>query len=107
MFEYLEFRSVDGKRNDHDLKLFILTTCAHCERALAYLAKEGVAYRVVYGDELPVELKRRLRNDFVRSFHSPVRYPSLVIDDSEMLAGFEQIEWDEALRAAGAPGRGQ
>jgi len=97
VFEYLEFRSVDGKPSGHDLKLFVLTTCTHCARALQYLEREGLAYRVVNGDELPIELKRRLRNDFIRSFHAPVRYPSLVIDDGTLVTGFEQVEWKAAL----------
>ncbi len=97
MFDYLEFRPVEGKPSGHDLRLFVLTTCTHCALALRYLQREGLAYRLIYGDELPLELKRRLRNDFARSFHAPVRYPSLVVDETRLIVGFEQAEWVAAL----------
>ncbi len=105
MFEYLEFRLVDGKPSGHDLKLFVLTTCTHCARALQYLEHRGFAYGVINGDELPIELKRRLRNDFTRSFHAPVRYPSLVIDDRTLVVGFERLEWEAALDGKAGEGK--
>ena len=97
MFDYLHFMKVEGERSEQDLKLFLLTTCTHCERAVRWLSRHGLSYSQLYADELSLEVKKRLNSDFHRAFHAPLCYPSLVVDERELLTGFEEIEWERAL----------
>ncbi len=105
MFEYIRFVSVAGSREERDLRLFTLTTCAFCARSAKYLSDRGFAYLKANVDELPLESRKMFRNEIHRRFASQLRYPMLVVDGKTLLRGFEEREWEEAL---GSPegGRG-
>lgn len=78
--------------------LFTLSTCAFCEQARRFLQESGLRYSFIRVDLLPLEVKRRLRTDFVRELERRLYFPTLVIDRERVLTGFDRARWTEALR---------
>jgi glutaredoxin len=97
MFDYIAFERIAGASASPELKLFVLSTCAFCEQAKAFLGEQGLAYSMTVVDLLPNDVKRRVRNEFVRELSTNLRFPTLVVDDRLALAGFDRSAWTEAL----------
>jgi len=97
MFDYIAFERIAGASTSAELKLFVLSTCAFCEQAKAFLGEHGLAYSMSVVDLLPNEEKRRVRNEFVRELRTHLRFPTLVVDDSRTLVGFDRSAWTDAL----------
>lgn len=92
--DYLE--EVAGSIKDHDLVLFAISTCPHCRNARGFLDNNDIAYRFVYldllkGDEQSEVLSKAEQYNPRRSF------PTLVIDDDQVLVGFTEQDWRSNL----------
>lgn len=97
MFEYIRFTEQDGARRPKELRLFTLSTCSFCAEALEFLKENEVAFDWVETDGLPFGVRRKLRNDFMKSFGERMYYPTLVLNGEQVLSGFEIEEWKEEL----------
>lgn len=97
MFDYLAYNDNDGDHTERDLLLFTLSTCSFCAEALQFLKDHNFRFRWVATDELPFNLRRKLRNEFIRTFKERMYYPTLVVDGAKVLSGFEVDEWQEEL----------
>ena len=97
MFDFIEFTEVPGESGDHELKLFALSTCGFCKRAIAFLKEQGVGYSFVYVDKLPVGVKKRTKDEFHKRFMARMLYPAMVIDGHDTLIGFTEDTWKQKL----------
>lgn len=87
---------VKGSKNEKDLVLFALSTCGWCRKARNFLDENDLAYRYVYVDLLEGdELKRVIEE--VERVNPNKTFPTLVIDDSDTVAGFKDNEYKEKL----------
>lgn len=94
MEEYLEI--VEGENTDHDLLLFALSTCGWCRKARNFLDGNNLAYRYVYVDLLEGEPQKEVFEE-MKGRNPRKTFPTLVIDDDEVLAGFNEERYEEAL----------
>lgn len=97
MFDYIQFTVSEGDISTKDLRLFTLSTCSFCAEAMGYLKENNLRFAWVSTDELPLAIRRKLRNEFIRTFRKRIYYPTLVVDGRKVLSGFEAEEWQEEL----------
>ncbi len=96
MIELDCLEQVDGGKNDHDLVLFALSTCPHCRNARNFLDNNDVAYRFVYLDKLEGDEQKQVLDE-ASKFNPRRSFPTLVIDDDEVLVGFTEADWRTKL----------
>ena len=99
MFDYIDFQHKDGSNKEKQLRLFALSTCGFCKKAMSFLEENNTAYDFVYVDSIDPELKSRIKDDFYNKFGKKMLFPSLVIDDDEFLVGFIRFHWQKLVAA--------
>ncbi len=92
---------VDGPRKERDIRVYALSTCGFCKRALAFLAANGFAHRYVHMDSLDLDLKNAIKAELKAKFKESVSYPFAVIDGKEVLVGFIEADWRMTLLGEG------
>ena len=97
MFDYVNFTDVIAEPGTHDLKLFALSTCGFCKRAIAFLNMHKVSYSYVYIDRLSLNEKKAVKDEFYETFQARMVYPALIVDEKEYLIGFIEESWKSAL----------
>lgn len=97
MFDYVQFAESEGEIARKRLLLFTLSTCSFCAEAIQFLTDNNLRFHWIETDELPFDVRRKLRNEFNRTFGERMYYPALIVDGSKVLTGFEIDEWREAL----------
>lgn len=97
MFDYVDFTVVPGEAGEHDLKLFALSTCGFCKRAIAFLNEHKVGHSFVYIDKLPRIEKKRIKDEFYETFQTRMLYPTIIVGEEDFLIGFIEESWKTAL----------
>ncbi|QEN09301.1 glutaredoxin [Oceanispirochaeta crateris] len=97
MFENAKFNSTQGSRNKHQLRFMGLTTCSFCKKAKQFLDDNDFSYDYLYLDKIDPEDKKNLKIEFAAHFDKRLSYPTLIIDDKEILTGFIRIAWEKEL----------
>lgn len=92
--DYLE--EVAGSIKDHDLVLFAISTCPHCRNARNFLDNNDIAYRFVYLDLLKGDEQREVLSK-AEQYNPRRSFPTLVIDDDQVLVGFTEQDWRSNL----------
>ncbi|MDY6793829.1 MAG: glutaredoxin family protein [Actinomycetota bacterium] len=92
--QYLEV--VEGDKNDRELLLFALSTCGWCRKARNFLNSNNFAYRYVYVDLLEGDSQKEVFEEFKK--HNPRKtFPTLIVDEDEIIVGFNEDRYKEAL----------
>jgi glutaredoxin-like protein NrdH len=92
--EYLEL--VEGEDGKHELVLFALSTCGWCRKARTFLDDNKLKYSYVYVDLLQGDAQKEVFEE-VKKRNPRKTFPTLVVDDEEVLAGFNEDRYKEAL----------
>ena len=83
MFEYIDFQRREGTHCKDDIKLFGLSTCAFCKRAINFLEENEIKYDLVFMDEIDPYLKSRAKREFRIKFNPTSGF------NSPMLASYK------------------
>ena len=97
MFDYVDFTPKNGSRNVGDLKLFALSTCGFCKKAMAFLEENDISFVYTYVDTIDPEVKTKIKDDFHAQFGKKMLFPSLVMDDKDFLVGFIRYHWQKLI----------
>ncbi len=97
MFDYLKYTHVDGDNTRHDVEVYALSTCGFCKRALYFLNENRIAYRYVYVDLVPLDVKNRAKEALKAQFSEHISFPYAVIDGTTTLVGFLEPDWRKTL----------
>jgi glutaredoxin-like protein NrdH len=92
--EYLEI--VEGDQNSRELVLFALSTCGWCRKARNFLDENNLKYRYVYVDLLQGDAQKEVFEE-VKTRNPRKTFPTLVINGEEVIAGFNEDKYKEAL----------
>ena len=92
----MEFSKVSGKKNDHKVTLYALSTCVWCKMTKQFLNDNGVAYEFVDVDLLDDKDKEKTRQTILSKGGS-LSYPITVVDDKIIITGFRKDKLKEAL----------
>lgn len=93
----VKYKAVDGTRQDHDVIVYSLSTCAFCRRAIEFLKSNDVQFKFAHLDLIDVDTKRAVKRELSERFDNIVVFPILVIDDQKAYSGFTESVWARAL----------
>ncbi len=92
----MQFSKVSGKKNNHKVTLYALSTCVWCKMTKQYLNDNGVEYQWVDVDLLDDNDKTRVHTDII-SKGGVLSYPTIIVDDKTVITGFRKDLLKEAL----------
>ena len=92
----MQFSKVSGKKNDHKVTLFALSTCVWCKLTKQFLNENDVTYEFVDVDLLDEEDKEKTRQT-ITSKGGSLSYPTIIVDDKVVITGFRKDKLKEAL----------
>ena len=78
------------------VKLYALSTCGWCRKTKELLDTNGVEYDLVYVDLLDGEEKEAVLAQ-VRKWNPRTSFPTVVVNESESVAGFKEERLRELL----------
>ncbi len=94
MFQLIDFIHVHGNKKSHNVKLYALSTCGFCKRALAFLRENSIDFLYTFVDKLEKKVVGDLREELMKKSDSQhVAYPFLISDDEKFLVGFDEEEY--------------
>ena len=80
----------------HTITFFGLSTCIHCRHAREFLEKHHEPADIHYVDLAEGEERVRLLEK-VREYNPSVSFPTIIIDGSKVIVGFQPEALTEAL----------
>lgn len=84
----MKLEHVDGE-NRGNVMLFALSTCGWCKKTRMLLEDLGVEYDYIYVD-LTSGAEREEVVGELEKFNPDVSFPTIVINDSDVIVGFEE-----------------
>ena len=87
---------VEGSNNDHECRFYGLSTCIWCKKTREFLEENDVAFEFTYVDLLEGGERTRAIEE-VKKWNPGVNFPTVVIDDDEVVVGFEPDRIKEKL----------
>jgi len=95
--EQIEYEHVPGEKKDHKLRIFALSTCAFCKKAMNYLKDHGYEFQYIYLDQLDFDLKREAKQELKSRYENVPVFPILTVDDQDAISGFVEQKWADRL----------
>jgi len=92
----MQFSTVSGKKNDHKVTLYALSTCVWCKMTKQFLNDNGIEYEYVDVDLLDAEEKNKVHQTIISKGGS-LSYPTTIVDDKIVITGFRKDKLKEAL----------
>ena len=92
----MQFSKVSGKKNDHKVSVYALSTCVWCKLTKQYLNENNVEYEFVDVDMLDDENKDKVHQT-VLSKGGALSYPTTIVDDKIVITGFRKDKLKEVL----------
>jgi glutaredoxin-like protein NrdH len=96
MGDFMQFSKVSGKKNDHKVSVYALSTCVWCKLTKQYLSENNVEYEFVDVDLLDDEDKDKVHQT-VLSKGGALSYPTTIVDDKIVITGFRKDKLKEVL----------
>ena len=91
----MNVKRVTGKKRDHRVMLYALSTCGWCRRTKELLDASGVEYDYIDVDQCEGEERQQVSGK-VRELNPRGSFPTVQIDD-EVVAGFDEDRIRELL----------
>ena len=85
----MQFSKVSGKKTDHKVTVYALSTCVWCKMTKQFLNDNGVEYEFVDVDLLDEDDKRKV-HEAIMSKGGSLSYPTTIVDDKTVITGFRK-----------------
>jgi len=92
----MPFSKVTGKKNEHRVIVYALSTCVWCKMTKQYLNDNEVEYEFIDVDLCEPEEKEMARQQ-IQSKGGSLNYPTIIVDNSTVITGFRKDKLKEAL----------
>ncbi len=92
----MQFSKVSGKKNNHKVTLYALSTCVWCKLTKEYLNENNVEYEYIYVDLADENDKRKI-HEIIRDKGGSISYPTTIVDDKVVITGFRKDKLKEEL----------
>ncbi len=89
----IDFIKENGGIDRGDIKIYALSTCAFCKKALKFLRDNSITFSYVYVDEFEPDKKSRIKSDLKNRYKKDIGFPFLVQDDRTVIVGFTEDEY--------------
>ena len=93
---FMQLTKVSGKKSDHKVTLYALSTCVWCKLTKQFLSENGVTYGFVDVDLLDDKDKSKV-HETISSKGGSLSYPTTIVDDKTVITGFRKDQLKEAL----------
>jgi glutaredoxin len=91
------FTDEKGNKDKGDIKVFALSTCAFCKKALNFLRENSISFSYIYIDDLDPEIKQNVKKDLHDKYKKEVAFPFLVLNGEVVIVGFKENEYKKYL----------
>ena len=92
----MPFFKVPGKRNEHRVVVYALSTCVWCKMTKQFLKDNDIAFESIDVDLTEPEEKEQIRQQ-IQSKGGSLNYPTAIVDDKKVITGFRKDQLKEAL----------
>jgi glutaredoxin-like protein NrdH len=92
----MPFSKVPGKKNEHKVVVYALSTCVWCKMTKQYLNDNGVEYEFINVDLCEPAEKEQVRHQ-IQNKGGSLSYPTIVVDDKTLITGFRKDKLKETL----------
>jgi glutaredoxin-like protein NrdH len=92
----MQFSNVSGKKKEHKVTLYTLSTCVWCKLTKQFLNDSDVEYKFVDVDLLD-EGDKSKAHETIMSKGGGLSYPTIIVDDKTVITGFRKDKLKEAL----------
>jgi glutaredoxin len=92
----MQFSKVSGKKNEHKVALYALSTCVWCKLTKQFLSDNNITYEFVDVDLLNQNDKTQAHQT-ITSKGGILSYPTIIVDDKTIITGFRKDKLKEAL----------
>lgn len=92
----MDFKKVSGKKNNHKVTVYALSTCVWCKLTKQFLNDNGVEYEFVDVDLLD-DKDREEAHENITNKGGVLSYPTTIVDDKTIITGFRKDQLKEAL----------
>jgi len=92
----MRFSQVSGKKNEHKVTLYALSTCAWCKLTKQFLKDNDVEYEYVDVDLLEEKDKKTVHETILDKGGS-LSYPTVIIDGKTVITGFRKDKLKEVI----------
>ena len=92
----MQFSKISGKKSQHKVVLYALSTCAWCKMTKQFLKDNDAEFEYVDVDLCEEEDKQKIRQR-IRSKGGSLSYPTVIVDDKVLITGFRKDKLKEAL----------
>lgn len=92
----MKMEHVDGE-NKGKVVLFALSTCGWCKKTRMLLEDMGIEFNYIYVDLLSGDERSEVVNE-VQKWNSQLSFPTVVINDENVIVGFKEDELKEKLQ---------
>ncbi len=88
---------ISGEKDDRDVKVFTISTCAWCKKVKKLLKSLDVEYEYIDIDQIEGDEKKEVKDE-LKEYNSKMSCPTMVIDEGEeVIIGFKEDEIRGAL----------
>ena len=92
----MSFSKVSGKKIDHEVTLYALSTCVWGKMTKQFLNDNNIEYEYIDVDLCEDEDKQKI-HQLILSKGGALTYPTTIIDDKIVVTGFRKDQLKEAL----------
>ena len=92
----MPFSKVQGKKNEHKVVIYALSTCVWCKMTKQYLKDNDVTYEFIDVDTCEPEEKEQAHKQILNKGGN-LSYPTIIVDDKTLITGFRKDKLKEAL----------
>ncbi len=93
----MPFSRVSGKKKEHKVVVFALSTCVWCKMTKQFLQDNEIEYEYIDVDLCEDEEKEQVRQQILDKGGS-LSYPTVVVDEKVLITGFRKDKLKEALK---------
>ncbi|XHH08535.1 MAG: glutaredoxin family protein [Candidatus Bathyarchaeia archaeon] len=92
----MQFSKVAGKKTDHKVTLYALSTCVWCKMTKQFLNDNSIGYEFIDVDLLEDDDREKARQAII-SKGASLSYPTTIVDEKVVITGFKKEQLKEAL----------
>ena len=92
----MQFSKVSGKKYNHKVTVYALSTCVWCKLTKQFLNENDVEYEYIDVDLCNEKDKQKI-HEIIQSKGSILSYPTTIVDDKVVITGFRKDKLKEAL----------